>query len=1568
MEVSFLNKPTEISFGIEDTPESNSLLYRRSEALAASLATVPEISLNAGSMAADQAKADFSLSVSDITYEEPNKDIEILTEKARKIAISKGWAGQYIPEERFIVNDPSFSPNLVRQIINRADAERMIDEKLKEYDESGRSWANKFFTSFDQILIRGILAGTYEGITRRTERQGREQVYAQRTKEPGIEFQEYFEEELRKAEAEGIFSGKSKEALERLLFETVNSGFDRYAGANQALSFVDAATVLYPAGRFVVRNYLPKASVSGSIDDVVPLSDAETVERGALAERKVLYGEYIGPDPKQPGPTIDAEFTEVPTPKRLTGPEPAPAPKQLTDQFADAIEGEFTDITGQKRLTGPSRPPADFIVDPDGVAVARSVRTNGVVSRVASVSDSEEAAQAYLRLKQSIGPDETAQAESIPAAYDPIAPLVTGTYRANASMVNRQLSENFLLREMDAYFKRDGINRIVPEEVQFELRRKIMDKARKDVDAPLIRVSEIQRDQLGLNPKVTLGFGNHDGSLMARDQAESLAAYIRDTQGKSAYAVPDNPMKPEGKWYTAVDMPIDESKGITGVDLSEPWQSTTSLAVRKWMAEIFGSSYQLDDLALTALANYSEGTRGKFRSLVQPMIKRIRKLPYKNRITINRVMQKLRDDPKLNYRTSWWSEFEFKTEYRMAHPDKTSATAADYDAYLSAVTVSDLVYTIRASKILEIHNRLGNKVIQISGDESVLARKAKDLNISTPVKDLSSGKIIAAKYVPEDLVIWEAFDPGRTKKYYIKPKEVAEPNYWDALDYNSGGPRFNPEANHFVVQWDGVNQTSGRAFLTAVTEKQASKALEELENIRAALKGRTLDQVSPSEIDSVIRKNNTFEPRITNLEHLKAWTDRYNIDWTLQFTKKKRGDKVEDLENVFDSLSYEDYYMATARRGQVLPKVGGGNTFSEDPISAIFRNFDSAAGEFSWYRYNQRSKLSWLKTRLGPDGLDANLKGKSVNQLFEEEYGKLPHGVTNNADRRLKEIGMIIKRRDFELSPRQEWLNTLLEYVHEFTFDKPIPTINIKNPVDTFMNLNFKTFFMFNPSQFFMQMAHASNVLAISPVHGARAFPIVAPLRAALHAPSMSVRKKFLKGLAEQLGVKENDVDELIQYIHDTQRTLVENDTIYRSTSMSTGFAKVDSSYHHSNFKNALYQSSKVGKLALDAGMVPFSEGEIISRLTGIVTAFLEIKAKNPTMSILTGEGKDMLSLREINIFGFSMNRANAGMLQQEGFRKIPMQFMSYPFRAMESVAFGRGLTKAQRIRLGVNLFLMGGITGAGFSGVANDIAEHFKVDPASPEMAFIQYGYFDAIATWAFQGATAEEIGTALGNRLSVIGAFVDIYKKISEGSFTEVLFGPSGTVSGGLASTSANVIESFFKIMRGSDTGSTEMLLQNLETLLRTPSGVDNLFKGTNILLNGKYYNKAGNPLPGKFSAAEGLLEGAGINTFARAYRQDFVEDQIENFRMVDDFVKKYKPMMAKVNSYYEQEDYANAKDLIDHVLAAADAEIGLPNLRNKAIKDLMEDPENNFYRSMIYGASPQMREYFLKRENIE
>ena len=170
MAVSFLDKPTEISFGIENTPESNSLLYRRSEALAASLATVPEISLNAGGMAADQAKADFSLSATDITYEDPNKDIEILTEKAKKIAISKGWVGQYIPEERFIVNDPSFSPNLVRQIINRADAERMIDERLKEYDESGRSWANRFFTSFDQLLIRGILAGIYEGNARRAER------------------------------------------------------------------------------------------------------------------------------------------------------------------------------------------------------------------------------------------------------------------------------------------------------------------------------------------------------------------------------------------------------------------------------------------------------------------------------------------------------------------------------------------------------------------------------------------------------------------------------------------------------------------------------------------------------------------------------------------------------------------------------------------------------------------------------------------------------------------------------------------------------------------------------------------------------------------------------------------------------------------------------------------------------------------------------------------------------------------------------------------------------------------------------------------------------------------------------------------------------------------------------------------------------------------------------------------------------------------------------------------------------------------------------------------------------
>jgi len=396
-------------------------------------------------------------------------------------------------------------------------------------------------------------------------------------------------------------------------------------------------------------------------------------------------------------------------------------------------------------------------------------------------------------------------------------------------------------------------------------------------------------------------------------------------------------------------------------------------------------------------------------------------------------------------------------------------------------------------------------------------------------------------------------------------------------------------------------------------------------------------------------------------------------------------------------------------------------------------------------------------------------------------------------------------------------------------------------------------------------------------------------------------------------------------------------------------------------FGKSLYHTSNLARKGLDFGMKPFNEGEVISRLSGITTAFLEIKAKNPNLSILTGEGKDLLSTREISLYGFSMNRANAGFLQQEGFRKIPAQFLSYPFRAMESVAFGRGLTKAQRARLGANLILMGGLGGAGWSMAGNAIAEHFGIDPKSPAFVFLQYGYYDAIASWAFSGLTGEELNTALGKRLSIIGAFVDLQKKIVEGSFLEVALGPTGSVAEGLFGSTGGALSSFFDVIRGTDTGSTDLLLQNMESLLRTPTAINNAVKGANILMNGKYINKLGNELPIDFSIGQGILEGVGINTFKRQYMQDTVGAQIENFKEVDAFVKKYKPMMAQMRRYFEEKDYASGKALQDQIYAAADADLGLPNMRNMALKKLMEDPENQWYRSMLYESSPVVRKYF-------
>lgn len=136
----------------------------------------------------------------------------------------------------------------------------------------------------------------------------------------------------------------------------------------------------------------------------------------------------------------------------------------------------------------------------------------------------------------------------------------------------------------------------------------------------------------------------------------------------------------------------------------------------------------------------------------------------------------------------------------------------------------------------------------------------------------------------------------------------------------------------------------------------------------------------------------------------------------------------------------------------------------------------------------------------------------------------------------------------------------------------------------------FATKFFFNPKQFFLQAQSTVNVVAISPVHGARAAMLFTPIMAGLHANPKALGK-VARLMAKAAGVSEEDYIELVQ--------------MYRRS----GFSRIGKSTAHlDDFSPPSVVRGTFSKV-MDAGPVFYNAGERVSRTMAFAAAYLERKA-----------------------------------------------------------------------------------------------------------------------------------------------------------------------------------------------------------------------------------------------------------------------------------------------------------------------------------------------------------------------
>ena len=138
---------------------------------------------------------------------------------------------------------------------------------------------------------------------------------------------------------------------------------------------------------------------------------------------------------------------------------------------------------------------------------------------------------------------------------------------------------------------------------------------------------------------------------------------------------------------------------------------------------------------------------------------------------------------------------------------------------------------------------------------------------------------------------------------------------------------------------------------------------------------------------------------------------------------------------------------------------------------------------------------------------------------------------------------------------------------------------------------------------------------------------------------------------------------------------------------------------------------------------------EKASRQTAILTAISEYKAKFGK-SIMTDDARAWITRREQDL-SFNMTTVNRGKWQA-GAMKVPTQWLSYSMRSMEALFVGKGLSGAERARLGVFMALTGGVSGTVIGdrmfGLSDKIGESVGADPEGVAYTAIKYGVVDGV------------------------------------------------------------------------------------------------------------------------------------------------------------------------------------------------------------------------------------------------
>ena len=1141
---------------------------------------------------------------------------------------------------------------------------------------------------------------------------------------------------------------------------------------------------------------------------------------------------------------------------------------------------------------------------------------------IATLGDEVQAASVSARLVDDVGAqtDEINAGRTLPEELDPVS---GPNARPSSATVRDHTVKTRLTEELELANRRGTFGEYVP---------------RASIDALALRTAESIAKKTNnvaltrsVKPLSVIDEGSDDYKIVVRMGKDKTGGFFRRKMDAEAIAKNDPTLRvvkrEEGRgWYLETEKRLDIS------DLPEAMQIVQkSDFIRDAINKVFGAAtVRLGD-KLGAKFLQAESGQALIGDLVKPYQKKINKVKGKELENLSDFMTQLRDG-ELSHMRQAPSVASFEAMYKTMYGSAPSkATTEGYEALID---ILDTTWQIKSSERLKRAVAADGVFIEMTDEFGNVAYKVAQSQIDDEfILDLATLKPIRKDKLKGDQIVYKVPETFMDHLYFVNPKSVRVLERVDIMPYNIGGPRTNSEFRWFLGTVKEQRLASGKqvsigfkTLLGSFGKDQIELAVSQLNNISRAVKKLldengiddiallSLSKAQYEEIGDVIRANNTWNKHVTDLEDLQRLAQTHKFNFTEQFVAKARDEKISISDaggdptrfglSVGEDVSVKMNNLGMKRGDTPLIEFGGKSATNANPISAIADQFGTEAFGYANRAASQNALVGWNKLAEANQGLIRNWdrvsalpKNDFLGRLLEAEVTKT--GKFNDVAAQLRETQDVIKRRLNQptwLSDKWEsFTRSATEYVFEKTGFKW--DLAATDPSSQLLKVGFYSKFGFwNPDQFMLQGLHSLTIVGVSPTSGVKALGLTTPMLIIANSKG-AARQTAIKRLAKMSGLTEDELNTLVRYIDESGRNIIDNQVIELQAPQKFGAAST---------LTGKAQAS-VGKF-LDTSTVFFREGERFSRMTGIITAFLEHRAKRPDIDPLSPSGKTWITNREQDLT-FRMTSASRSFAQS-GPMRVPTQWLTFSLRAMENIVVGRNFTAGERARMALVMGPMWGLTGLGLGRTAGYVTEklgYSSDDPQAVQMHnMIKYGLFDQLLGW---GLGTE---TAYAQRAAPLGQVTDTYRKLFDESLITTLFGPSGEIAEDFSSAGVNAIRSMFG-------GRTEMVREDLTQVVRNLSTVDKIVKIRELIETGNYRSRTRRLVVGGLTTrdAAAVLMGATPAPVQNYYDyQEMVFKKNEKYREIRTRLKSKADRAMSLLTEGDQEDFLRGSKLWEEI----------------------------------------------------